>query len=70
MLTVKHTKTHFFFKPYPHNAPSRAPTQDLVLLLGGRVQRDPKRDAKKNAAQLEHRDDIFSQLPLILRSNW
>ena len=35
-----------------------------------RLQRDPKRDAKKNAAQLEHRDDIFSQLPLILRSNW
>ena len=41
MLTVKHTKTHFFFKPYPHNAPSRAPTQDLVLLLGGRVVLTP-----------------------------
>ena len=37
-LTVRHTTTCFFFlKPYPINAPSRAPTQDLALLLGGRL---------------------------------
>ena len=34
------------------------------------VQRDPKGIAKKNGAQLSHRDDIFSQLPPILRSDW
>ena len=32
------------------------------------LQRDPKGIAKKNGAQLSHRDDIFSQLAPILRS--
>ena len=34
------------------------------------IQRDPKLNAKKNGAQLDYRDDIFSQLPPILRSDW
>ena len=35
-----------------------------------KFQRDPKSFAKKNGSQLDHRDDIFSQLPPILRSDW
>ena len=34
------------------------------------IQRDPKGIAKKNGAQRSQRDDIFSQLPPILRSAW
>ena len=34
------------------------------------LQRDPKLNAQNNGAQLDHREDIFSQLPPILRSAW
>ena len=34
------------------------------------IQREPKRVAKKNDTKLAHRDDIFSQLATILRSDW
>ena len=34
------------------------------------LQRDPKGIAKKNVLQLEHGNDIFSQLAPILRSDW
>ena len=39
--STTHYDLFFFFKPYPINVPSRAPTQDLDLLLGGRVVLTP-----------------------------